>query len=366
MLCTGMDGASYAPDLYYTMSIFRSTRYFLQEHLHRKDVVHGGIGNIDAEKILLSKGYHPISFPCPDSFSLAAKLKRIWYLCRVFTGLPKGAVVVVQFPVYPRIHQLLVKMLSWRKQVTVICFIADIDGLKTGDGVLLQKEIETYRRFNYFIVHNTAMERWVRGFAPNSVVRQITFFDFLTQPVIKPRDHQGGVVFAGNLAKSGFLHRLDELKPPVQLALYGAGAGQLDHWPPYVHFKGIYDPYSLPQHLEGSYGLVWDGDSVDGCAGPLGAYMAYISHHKLSLYIVAGLPVITATKAASAELVQRYGIGFAVDSLHEMADLIGNTDAATYQTLVNNTREWAQRISKGDCLGAALDSIETAIVEKKL
>lgn len=345
------------------MTTHRQQKRFLQEHLHRQ-VVHGGIGYIDAEKILLFKGYQPLTFPCMDDFSLLAKWKRVWYLLMTWLTLPAGARVVFQLPLYPRMSQWLLRLLARRKRITLVGFIADIDGLKDSDERLLQHEQKMLRKFSAFIVHSQAMENWLKGFMPDSPVEQIEFFDFLATPVHTERQSGYEVVFAGNLAKSLFLLRLGALQnqqPPVRFVLYGAGVEQVVHWPPNVVYKGVYDPYQLPHALEGAYGLVWDGDSIDGCAGSLGRYMAYISHHKLSLYIVAGLPIITAKKAASAALVERYKIGYAVNDLHEIAALISQTDAATYQRMVQNTRALAVKITQGKCLGDALDRLENRL-----
>lgn len=341
------------------MAINRPPKYFLQEHLHRQ-VVHGGIGNIDAEKVLLSKGFLPVCFPCMDDFSLPAKWKRLWFLLRTWFTLPAGSILVFQFPVMPRMHQWLIRLLGWRKSITRLCFITDIDGLKDGDDLLLEQEKKMLRRHTYFIVHNQAMENWLKSVVPNSTVAQISFFDFLASPVSTVRRNSYEVVFAGNLAKSRFLLQLGTLQEhsPVRFLLYGAGMEQVSHWPSNVVYKGVYEPYQLPHKLEGAYGLVWDGDGIDDCTGSLGHYMAYISHHKLSLYLVAGIPVITAKKAASASLVEKYGVGYAVDSLHEIATLINQTDEATYQRMVQNTHALAERITQGKCLGDALDSIE--------
>lgn len=344
----------------------RRQTYFLQEHLHRQ-VVHGGIGNIDAEKVLLSKGYQPLSFPCMDDFSLSAKWKRFWYLFVTWLSLPAGTWVVFQLPVYPRMSQWLIRLLACRQRITLIGFIADIDGLKDGDNGLLQREKKMLRRFNAFIVHSQAMEDWLKEFIPHSAIEQIGFFDFLATPVRTVRHSGYDVVFAGNLAKSRFLLQLGALQsqqPPVRFVLYGAGMEHVAHWPPNVVYKGVYEPYQLPHALEGAYGLVWDGDSIDGCAGSLGHYMAYISHHKLSLYLVAGLPIITAKKAASAALVEKYGIGYAVDNLHEISTLINQTDEATYQRMVQNTRALAVKITQGKCLGDALDRLENHLSQK--
>lgn len=342
------------------MTSRRRPTYFLQEHLHRQ-VVHGGIGNIDAEKVLLSKSFQPLVFPCMDDFSLPAKFKRLWYLLVTWLTLPADALVVFQLPVYPVMSKWLIRLLALRRRVGLIGLIADIDGLKDGDDRLLQREMHLLRRFSAFIVHSQAMEDWLKGFIPDRPIAQIEFFDFLTTPVQAVRHSSQDVVFAGNLAKSRFLLRLGELQeqqPPVRFVLYGAGMEKVKYWPANVVYKGVYEPYLLPAMLEGAYGLVWDGDGIENCTGSLGHYMAYISHHKLSLYLVAGLPIITARKAASAALVERYGVGYAINDLHEIAGLISRIDGATYQRMVHNTRALAAKITQGRCLGDALDRLE--------
>ncbi len=310
----------------------------------------------------MRKGFQPVLFPCLDGFSILAKLRRTWFLFKTVFSLPAGALFVIQFPVYPRLHQSLVRLLARRKQVNVICFIADIDGLKTADAQLLEREKTTYRSFQYFIVHNEAMEQWIRQVVPGCRVTQIGFFDFLTTPVVQERRPSADIVFAGNLAKSRFLWQLEQLQAsPLRFLLYGPYEATADRWPANTRYEGVYEPYRLPAQLAGSYGLVWDGDSIEQAGGPLGDYMAYISHHKLSLYLLAGLPIITARKAASAALVAQYGIGYAVDSLQEITALIAGIDDSTYQQLVANTRTLAQQISQGKRLGDALDRIEAMI-----
>ena len=59
-------------------------------------------------------------------------------------------------------------------------------------------------------------------------------------------------------------------------------------------------PILFLQNSKGSFGLIWEGDSIEKPSGSLGRYIQYISHHKLSLYILAKLPIIVAASAATA------------------------------------------------------------------
>jgi len=121
---------------------------------------------------------------------------------------------------------------------------------------------------------------------------------------------------------------------------------------------GVIDPYQLPIQLQGSYGLVWDGNSAFGMEGSLGNYMKYVSHHKLSLYILAGLPIIISQTAGAARLVEQYQVGFCVKSLEEVKMKINSITAGQYQQMMDNMKSLAKKIANGCCLSTALDRLE--------
>lgn len=331
-------------------------KYFIQEHLH-KEIFHGGIGNIDAEKILLARQFQPILFPYMDNFSWKAKLARITHLRKVSRSIGPGAVVVFQFPLYARVHKMLARMLAKRKDVRVICLIADINGLKDGNDRLLDKEIKELKRYHHFIVHNEKMRQWLGRSIGQRQYAQLEFFDFLAPVPDTRRVKAKSVVFAGNLEKSGFLSNLklwQSACPGVQLDLYGMGYSSGNPVLNNVSLRGCLEPYSLPAVLDNSFGLIWDGDSIEGSKGSLGNYMQYISHHKLSLYVLSGLPVITASWAASVDIVEKYRIGFAVNSMLEIEERINAITDEEYAEMAANARKLAPRIAKGENLARAL------------
>src|ERR1700730_2297984 len=291
--------------------------YFIREYAE-DHFFHGGIGIVDAEKILIREGFKPIRLPFHFSFSLKAKLARLWYCLKTFISIPDNAVVVFLFPLHARLAKWLIEMLSYKKSIRIICFIGDINGLKDGNERLLKKEVKELRRFRFFIVHNDGMFDWLDKMVPNCRTEKIEFFDFLSSPAMRRHKKGNAIAFAGNLAKSKFLAHLQTID--LQFSLYGPGISHQILEQTNIDYKGIFDPYVMPEIVEGSFGLVWDGDSVDGMQGSLGDYMQYISHHKLSLYILAGLPVITSCSSGSADLVNKYKIGFCVNSLNEIPE----------------------------------------------
>ncbi|MBC7949841.1 MAG: hypothetical protein H7Y42_18295 [Chitinophagaceae bacterium] len=337
-----------------------SKKYFIQQYL-QEDYQHGGIGGTDAERILVGKGFQPIFFPHQNDFSILAKVKRFLFLRKTLFSIEKNAVVLFLFPVYARINRLLLSMLAKRKDVTVVCFLADINGLKDGNKDNLQEEIAFFKKFNYFIVHSGNMEEWVKAeVAPSARITAIELFDFLAEPDTHIRDKSFDIVFAGNLEKSGFLDKLHTLKPgqpSLHFHLYGAGHSEDMVNQDNVTWHGVFPPYELPAKLEGSFGLVWDGDGIDKPMGSLGQYMQFISHHKLSLYILSSIPLIVPASAASAGFVERNKIGFTINGLHEIESKIHSLTSEKYLQMQFNMRPIARKISEGGFLGAALEKV---------
>lgn len=251
-------------------------KYFIQEHLHR-ETFHGGICNIDAEKIFLSLGYKAIQFPGTHDFSIRSKWKRSLYLIRLFFTISSRDLVVFQFPLYAKIHELLLRMLHI-KGVPIICFISDIEGLRDGNKELLEKEKKAFRRFKLFIVHNERMRQWLQPIVPGAAISQLLFFDYLTTPAHQHRTKDTRIVFAGNLQKSPFIYKLGQLKtnsPQLLFYIYGAGHGEKNSFPENVTYKGVLPPYELVTQIQGSFGLVWDGPGIESCTGNYGSYLVF-------------------------------------------------------------------------------------------
>ena len=171
------------------------------------------------------------------------------------------------------------------------------------------------------IVHNAKMLEW---FAKRGILREklvnLEIFDYLAvndsaaKREIAPCAANGPrIVFAGNLSheKSPFLAKIGEI-PGIQWELYGNPAPQEM---PGISYRGSLPPDELPAAMRGEFGLVWDGETIDGCTGPAGSYLRLNNPHKMSLYLAAGFPVIVWREAAQADFVKRYACGILVDSL---------------------------------------------------
>lgn len=326
----------------------------LQEYLH------GGVTCADIEKVLLAKGFEPVSFPGHNSYSVKTKVARFFYLFKMFYHIKKRGVLFFISPVYAKMNRLLLTLLRI-KGMKLVCIIADIDGLRDGDDHLLQKEIQQYRRFTYFIVHNDQMAEYIAQFVPHAVFYTLDFFDYLVLPLKNvQRIKSNNILFAGNLAKSSFLDNLysiQDTNPDIIFHLYGPGVTEKITGQKNVSYHGVFRPDDLVARLEGSFGLIWDGESIETCSGSYGEYIRYNLQHKLSLYIVSCLPVIVWEGAATATLVKKYEIGFTVRSLSEIEEQINILSETEYQQMQINMNSLAEKISKGGCLSNAIDEI---------
>lgn len=335
--------------------------YFIRDY-PSEDIFHGGIGNVDIEKVLLSLGAIPIEFPHRSRFSIFAKLARIQFLVKIYFTFPSNAMLVFQHPLFSGMSNALVSLLIRSKKGNVVCLIADIDGIKDGNSLTLEKEKEWFRQFRYFIVHNENMNNWLRSFLPGCKTAILNCFDFLAPFENYTRINSREVVFAGNLEKSGFLKKLPELfnkHPEIIFRLYGPGVSE-SMLSGNISFEGVFHPYELPRHLKGSYGLIWDGEGSEP-AGSLGNYMQYISHHKLSLYIACQMPIIVHVATGSASFILKHGIGVVIRSLEELPGTIKKISDDHYQLMVENMRPLARMLSKGEFLKNAIWEINESV-----
>lgn len=326
--------------------------YFFEVY-HSNSFEHGGIGNKDIESILKREGFQPIRFP--SGLFPFITIARYLYMKYWVAKIKPGSVVAFQFPLYPRMLQHMIGLLA-KKKVNILIILADIDGLKTGDEQLLEKEIQLLKEGTHFIVHGNNMEAWLYQQIPYPKTSQLGPFDFLTNSIQPARKKGYSICFAGNLEKSSFLKQLKNWTS-IQFNIYGSGLAENSFSNSNVIYRGSFPPYSLIEQLIGNYGLIWDGESAYKPEGSIGHYQQYIYPHKLSLYILAGLPIIAPAHGGSAEFIKETGIGWLINNLEELPDLLGSIDESSYQIVLQNIWRFQESISNGHQLTAAINKV---------
>tara|TARA_R110002020_G_scaffold323714_1_gene539524 strand:- start:54519 stop:54878 length:360 start_codon:yes stop_codon:yes gene_type:complete len=112
----------------------------------------------------------------------------------------------------------------------------------------------------------------------------------------------------------------------------------------------------VSKNIQGSFGLVWNGNSLNECAGDFGKYLLYNNPHKTSLYLLCGLPVIIWDQAAISDFIREHDLGIFISSLEELDDTLQNLDPELYQQMVRNVAKVRQKLLGGHFLKTAMDT----------
>lgn len=280
----------------------------------------------------------------------------------LISGIETGSMILVQYPMFPLktaylVRLLLPKALKKHKFVALIHDLNSLRGLYGKTGQYWDEKILPL--FDLVICHNTIMKKYLADHGiPEEKIIVLGIFDYLTNESFQSHNKNDGIAIAGNLSpeKSGYIsHLLEKEHGKYPIHLYGKG---LEKIPPDVVYHGAFPPEVLPSQMRGAFGLVWDGDSAETCAGPTGEYLRYNNPHKLSLYLASGMPVIIWKEAALAPFVVENQVGIAVSSLHEIRDVVDRLSDSEYQTMKENAVQIGLRLRKGQYLNTALSKVE--------
>lgn len=251
--------------------------------------------------------------------------------------------IFIQYPFWRNnIMKIVLKYIM--KRNNIIFLLHDITSMRGAD-ISLNEEIELLNRASAIIVHNRKMHKVLKDNGVNIPMVDLEVFDYLRDTNKRAeRKLSNKIVFAGNLDKSVFIKHIEDLNDIFYL--YGPCNKDFS-MSKNVKYMGSYSPEIIAEKLEGSFGLIWDGDSIDTCNGMYGEYTRYNNPHKLSLYIAACLPVIVWSEAAIADFVRKEKIGVCVDSLHEIHEKINNMTSDDYEVYVYNISKLQKKVING-------------------
>ncbi len=266
--------------------------------------------------------------------------------------------VIIQYPMlsFDIAYDYVEKI---KKHNKVVFLVHDIQSMRRQDEKATQKEIDMLNLADGVILHNRFMEKKLREIGLNvKKVYLLECFDYLfdNKTINKDRS-EDSVAFAGNLEKSLFLKDLFKANPDIAFHLYGLGWNQDNHFSN-TTYMGSFSPDEIPAKLHASFGLVWDGESINGCSGALGEYTRLNNPHKLSLYLAAGIPVIVWAEAAVAEYVRKEKIGIALDDIGNLKNVFNRINDNEYEELLNNVNNIRQKVINGFYLRRVLKQIE--------
>lgn len=322
----------------------------------------------DIEQILSDAGYQAI---CVETANINQKKKNIYLKLNAYRTIAKeweeklsvlkrGNSVLIQFPVINHSIFLASAIKKVQKRgVKVVAVIHDLEMLRSAlkkENSASKKlrikleELSLLEKCDKIIVHNVRMKDKLLEFGlEDSKLCPLEIFDYLIPDFEAQycQDHFGKekpIIIAGALRKhkAGYAY---DLPSGMEYNLYGVGyTGEKRE---NVHYMGAFPPEKLPFCLEGSFGLVWDGESCETCSGIYGEYLKINNPHKTSLYLASGVPVIIWEKAALAEFVQKNHCGITVVSLEEIGQKLEKMSEEDYQMIKKSAENVGKRLRNG-------------------
>lgn len=326
----------------------------------------------DCDQILRDSGYEPIKMKAPIGGIKKSLLSKIFWGFRLFIGywkclsmVPKNSILVVQHPaVGVEFLNIITKLFP---NIKIVSLIHDLETLRDAGWITKSNKRAQIADYKFLpksykiICHNQVMMSYLekQGIDRDKLVN-LEIFDYLEDNDFSQLDrgqYNRRVIIAGNLSpkKSGYIYNIPKMN--VNFELFGINCDE-DRIQKTTHYNGAYSPNELGKHLNGDFGLVWDGDSVVTCSGATGNYTRYNNPHKASLYIASGLPLIVWREAAISEFVVKNNIGIVVDNINQIESKLDEITKSEYDLLKNNVIKMSEKVQKGYFLKKALCSME--------
>jgi galactofuranose transferase len=323
------------------------------------------------EAILISEGYEGLELKVENWYKMnffKAQQHKYRATKSVFDQLGAGDELVIQFPIIH--HTFFISRLikqAQKRGAKFYLLIHDVETLRhaAGSEVKFRHKVRNYFQekkalmsVDGIIVHNDIMKKvLVSQGVPADKMVSLEIFDYLIpnfEEKTAPQKDQP-IIVAGNLnpTKSGYLYNLPE-QPAYNL--YGVGYDESRALKNTSYF-GSFMPDNLPTALEGSFGLVWDGDSSETCQGSYGNYLRFNNSHKASLYLASGFPVVVWKESALAHFILEKSCGIAVASLHDLEAALENLTEKEYADLSENARRIGKDLREGYYLRSALKKL---------
>lgn len=330
-----------------------------------KDRHAGGKAPNDIDTLCLERGWKRLVYP-----SISVKQHKILRIVRAIAielfwlitaiAIKRDAIVVYQHPMRcgAKIANRYIKQLKNRKNVKFIALIHDLDSIRyteVNEGIRYEDEI-LLKQFNVLICHNSHMENYLAGSGVSKdKIVCLQIFDYLVkcEDVATPID---GLAIAGNLSKDKckYIYDLALLSSNVKIYAYGVNFEENNHASNLI-YQGSYQPDELPPVIQGKFGIIWDGDSIETCSGNFGEYMRYNNPHKLSLYLAAGKPVICWKQSAIADFVTDNEVGLAVESLTDALDQVRTMSESAYNEMRRHVMTVRSNVVSGFYFYRAVD-----------
>lgn len=350
--------------------------YYLSER-NPDGTTAGNKARNDVENILQKRKYIPISalqlgLERKHGNRIAFKLKALLFINKIKNNIPLNSTIVIQYPMMAQFtnsnnkidYSSIFSKLS--KFYKLIAIVHDINDLR--EERVNHSNLDDLKLAYAIISHNKNMTDYLIKSGINSNrIFNLEIFDYLSSYQNKDShfDDEATSCFAGNLNKSRFIYTIPDNIRDLGINLYGNGYELKKDKSPYLNYQGTYSSEKISSIIKGKYGLIWDGEKSNTCTGLVGNYLKYNNPHKLSMYLVANIPIIIWDQAAEAQFVKKNNVGITISSIDEIPNKLSSIDAKKYDKMLDSVKLIKNKLLQGKYLNTQLDNIESKIINKK-
>ncbi len=330
--------------------------YYLPMHSPNK-------AKLDIDQFCKEAGYKSLTVGGGKN-GLAKFLTKSLTTLAMLARLKRGDVVVLQYPL-KKFYGPLCRV-AHAKGARTITLVHDLGAFRR-QKLTVDQERDRLSLTDFVIVHNARMREHLEQSGLKTPMCDLEIFDYRSaipvdrQPMPKSLYD---IAYAGALGerKNKFFWDFDSLLSRCRLNLYGRGLdpAQILGWN-HIDYHGFIDSDEFISTAPGTWGLVWDGDSVDDCSGNWGEYLRINNPHKTSFYLRAGLPVILWSEAAMAPFVKDNNIGITVDSLRELENAISSVTPERYESMRRSVLKVKKQLDQGHYFLTAMDKALSTI-----
>lgn len=259
-----------------------------------------------------------------------------------------GDVVIVQYPMWTNYTQFELEYIDYLKntrKAKIVALVWDIvswihDNRKRDYTV--DASLWMLNRYDLVI---SANEKMAKRLATEGGVKtpMIAMYlsDFVYQGPLQEKKRIDQIYYVATGIDSAMI---EEYQSEIPIKFIGPNWNK-EKLPNYIQLLGAMNSNDIPSQLEGGFGLLYY-PKTGGLKG-MNHYGEYNNPMKLSLYLASGLPVITMPNTAHAQWVKDQGLGFVVDSISDIDDLIHNLSDDDYQKMVENIKPWQRAVTSG-------------------
>lgn len=249
----------------------------------------------------------------------------------IIGGLGVGDTMIIQTPtgMASNYDQVLFDKLTSLRQQMNIKLIAVVEDLVTQKDVNL---ITLYQQCDALIVPNKTFAKYLRSLGINS--SRFIFLNYYDFTPTLNFDHEPKYAACLNYVNNQ-VSLPDELKRvnlPVSVFQNQSFADQNS-----IHYSGSFNDDLLLNHINnnGGFGLIWAANKKQE------QFLKIASPLAFSIFISAGIPIITKQEYQISSLVEKKSLGMVVDNLDEAIKKAKTLPPEKYQDFVKNVAKVA-------------------------